>query len=85
MQIEKCKMQNRLTTAAIVSLSSCLLFVLLQSAHVALAQESPPAATPPEKPAVKQKLLERKPFDLVVLKPSACRNARPVHCLKLAF
>lgn len=88
MQIEKCKMQNRITATAVVArlkqrisslfilqftfciLHFCLWVVPLAGTHVALADE-PPAETPPAKTPVKQKLLERTPFDAVTLTKAA--------------
>src|SRR4051812_35582823 len=48
----------------------CFLFVILLGQHVALAVDTP-AESPPGKPATKQKLLERKPFDVVILTKAA--------------
>jgi tetratricopeptide (TPR) repeat protein len=52
-----------------VGLSS-LLLVFFTAAHLAFAAD-PLAAAPQEKPPVKQKLLERKPFDAVILTNAA--------------
>src|SRR5829696_3787666 len=47
-----------------------LLFALYSTALFAFADE-PPAAATPDKPPVKQKLLERRPFDVVILTKAA--------------
>ena len=66
MQINKCKMQHRLMIAAAFYLA-----VVLVVAKPGLADDPFAEAPPAEKPGVKQKLLERKPFDAVILAKSA--------------
>src|SRR5947199_10515468 len=80
MQNAQCKMQNR--PSGVVSdlrqekanssfciLHFCLL-VLLAGTHAARADDSPTDAQP-AKPPVKQKLLERTPFDAITLTKAA--------------
>src|SRR3954447_7704097 len=82
MQIKKCNMQNRLTTVAFVSTLSFSLLVLFATYQIAFADD-PPAAAPPEKPAAKQKLLERKPFDVVILAKAAGGSTLEVQTISL--
>src|SRR6476646_11589551 len=85
LQIAKCKLKNAENGAtrkpnahrsAIYNLHfafcilQCFLFVILLGQHVALAGDTP-AESPPVKPAAKLKLLERRPFDVVILTKAA--------------
>jgi tetratricopeptide (TPR) repeat protein len=97
LQIANCKLKNaesrarrkpnvRLSPICNLHFAFCILqsfiFVLVLGKHVALAQETP-AGPAPEKPAAKQKLLERKPFDLVVLTKVAGGTSLEVQTISL--
>jgi tetratricopeptide (TPR) repeat protein len=82
MQIEKCKMQNRLTTRTFVSGITSFLLFLFVAAPLALADD-PPAEAPPANPPVKQKLIERAPFDAVILAKSAGGTTLEVQTISL--
>src|SRR4051794_11779182 len=65
-----------------VCIFQCFLCIILLGQQFALADETP-AGSPPEKPAAKQKLLERRPFDLVILTKAAGGTSLEVQTISL--
>jgi tetratricopeptide (TPR) repeat protein len=61
---------------------SFFLLVIFTAFQIAFADD-PPAAAPPAKPAVKQKLLERRPFDVVILTKAAGGSTLEVQTISL--